>query len=428
MTRLSSQPTAAQSRSLLSTCASYPLLALALCLSAQPASALTQSTLYNFAGGTSDGCNVRSGVTFDSSGNLYGTTAGGGSAGAGTIYKLAPSGASWTESVLYNFRGGVLDGKLPNSGVLVGSLGKLYGTTVSGGQTLNNGTFYEITPGVTWTETGLFSFPGGAGGASVYDYGKVIQDSSGNFYGTTYVGGGPNSQGTVWKMTLSGVPTVAVETVLYSFNNVAGHNDGVRPIAGSLVMDSSGNIYGTTVQGGTNNVGTVFELSPPTGGSSTWTEQVIWNFGNPGDGSTPYAGLAIDASGNLYGTTTGGGTHNVGMVFEMSKSSGVWLQQRSYSFGAAGDGSQPYDAPVLDSSGNVYGTTRNGGAHSWGTVFKLVPNGPSGWSESVLYSLTGGTNGAFPYESIALDSSGNIYSTTNAGGTHACGLVFKIVP
>jgi uncharacterized repeat protein (TIGR03803 family) len=391
------------------------LIVLALCFGAQSALAQTETVLYSFAGGTSDGQYPYAGVIIDSTGHLYGTTTSGGSHSDGIAYELT-SGTPWTEKVLYNF-GGTGDGVYPYSGLLFDSSGNLYGTTFEGGSG-NGGAFYELSSGTPWTESGLFSFTGGAVGQNPYNYPALIEDSSGNFYGTVNVGGA-HSQGMVFKLSL--VMGTWTETAVYSFDNTTG-NDGDYP-RGGLVMDSSGTLYGTTVVGGTNNLGTVFAIS------SAGLEKVLWNFGGTNDGSEPYPGLIIDSNGNLYGTTSGGGAHcNCGTVFELSPGT-PYTEKVLYSFGGTGDGTYPYAGVIMDSSGNLYGTTEYGGAHNDGIVFKLALSSGT-WSESWKYSFAGGTSdGALPYSgSLAMDSSGNLYGTTEYGGAHSVGVVFKVVP
>ena len=417
------------SRSAIPFAIAFTSLSMFLCASA--ARAQTESVLYSFGSGTADGTMPVSGLLLDSGGNLYGTTAAGGTHNNGTVFKLARSGSAWTKAQLYSF-GSPLDGKEPWSGLVQDSAGNLYGTTIYRGQLFTNGTFYRITPGITWTETGIYTFPGGPAGANPYDTGKLIRDSSGNFYGTT-AGGGAYSQGAVFEISISG--DVVTETVIYSFDNTQSHPDGAAPKAG-LIMDSNGNLYGTTVTGGAGTYGnctaagcgTVFELFRSAEGR--WSESVLYSFnGGAFDGANPNAELLLDPSGNLFGTTLAGGTSNSGTVFELSPTeSGAWKESVIHKFGSAGDGSGPHSGLTRDSRGNLYGTTYIGGAHGGGTVFKLSPVVNDVWTETVLWGFGGRGDGKNPYGGVVIDSDGNLYGTTNIGGSHTYGTVFKLVP
>jgi uncharacterized repeat protein (TIGR03803 family) len=259
------------------------------------------------------------------------------------------------------------------------------------------------------TETILYGF--GATGDGHNPHGDLIMDSSGNLYGTT-VNGGAHSDGTVFELSPPVPPsTTWTETVLHSFG---GTGDGINPY-GSLIMDSSGNLYGTTETGGAHSDGIVYKLSPGT----PWTETVLYSFaGGTSDGANPYAGLVIDSSGNLWGTTWLGGTHNHGTVFEISGGT----ESVVYSFaGGTSDGANPYAGLVIDSSGNLWGTTYQGGAHSDGTVYEI-----SGGTELVVHSFGGTGDGVNPYGSVLIDSSGNLYGTTETGGAHSDGTVYEI--
>ncbi len=255
----------------------------------------------------------------------------------------------------------------------------------------------------TGTETVLYSFAGGSDGSN--PYASLVFDSAGNLYGTTYAGGS-NNLGTVFKITPSGA-----ETVLHTFGS---GNDGAAPYAG-LVMDSSGNLYGTTSVGGSSSHGTVFKITP------TGTETVLHSFGVGSDGQDLNGGLLIDSNGNLYGTTTVGGSSSFGTVFKID-STGV--ESILYSFSSLPDGQVPTAALVMDSNGNLYGTTSRGGTQNFGTVFKITPSG----TESVLYSFQGGTDGSLPQDSIVIDSSGNLLGTTSDGGSNNQGVLFEITP
>ncbi|MGB8885888.1 MAG: choice-of-anchor tandem repeat GloVer-containing protein [Candidatus Korobacteraceae bacterium] len=281
-------------------------------------------------------------------------------------------------------------------------------------------------------ETVLHSFGNGTDGNSPTT--GLIQDGAGNLYGTT-VGGGIHGYGTVFELTPNGSGGWT-ETVLHSFNQ--NGSDGAYPYAG-LAFDAAGNLYGTTSNGGIHacdgiifNCGTVFELSPRQGGG--WTETVLHSFNSPGDGYYPYAGLTFDSHGNLYGTTSQGGIHGFGTVFELTpRQGGGWTETVLHSFGNNQDGWYPDAGLIVDGAGNLYGTTSQGGIHSLGAVFELMPNGGGGWMERVLHSFGNGTDGANPAASLVLDSQGNLYVTTLAGGIHTCvnyncGTVLELSP
>ena len=276
----------------------------------------------------------------------------------------------------------------------------------------------------TWAaaeEKVLHSFSGGADGT--YPYGGLIFDAAGNLYGTTTSGGTSNT-GTVFELTPAAGGTWT-EKVLHSFS---GGTDGIHPYAG-LIFDAAGNLYGTTDLGGAYGYGTVFELTPAAGG--TWTEKVLHNFNNGGtDGTRPYARLTFDAAGNLYGTTYGGGAYNsYGTVFELTPAAGgTWTEKVLHSFGSGTDGLIPYGGLIFDAAGNLYGTTAYGGTNDLGTVFELTPKAGGGWTEKVLYSFGDGTDGVSPLAGLIFDAAGNLYGTTQHGGTYNYGTVFEIAP
>jgi uncharacterized repeat protein (TIGR03803 family) len=216
-------------------------------------------------------------------------------------------------------------------------------------------------------------------------------------------------------------------STLYAFK---GGKDAANPI-NALVFDSTGNLYGTGPVGGANNEGAVFELTPVTGGG--WSESVIYSFGaHPEDGALPAAGLTVDQSRNLYGTTVNGGSYGYGTVFELVPYSGVWTESVLYNFQGQNslifDGGNPYAPLTLDSAGNLYGTTYNGGFPGNGTVFELTATGNE-WSEKILYQFDGSPDGARPMAGVTFDPFGNLYGTTySGGGLEQSGTVFELSP
>lgn len=288
------------------------------------------------------------------------------------------------------------------------------------------------TPAFAQQDVQLFSFNGGQSNGEQNGPptpNGLIFDSSGNLYGTTVFGGTYNI-GSVFELS----PVAGggwSEQTLYSFG--LGY-DGQQP-SSSLVLDSLGNLYGTAPYGGENSGGIIFELSPSAGGA--WTETVLHNFEAPlesgPDGSFPQAGITIDPIGNLYGTTSSGGAYNGGTVFELTPGAGgIWTEKLLHSFGHSKDGFNPHSSLIFDSGGNLYGTTVGGGPNGDGAVFKLTPKGGGNWSEEILHSFTYGTiDGVGPQAGLVLDAAGNLYGTTTAGGipnSNGAGVVFELSP
>ncbi len=215
------------------------------------------------------------------------------------------------------------------------------------------------------------------------------------------------------------------ETTLYSFT---GGNDGSFPHAG-VIGDAKGNLYGVASNGGADHSGTVFELSPPAKGDTTWTQTTLYSFTGGKDGADPQAALMADSAGNLYGTTYSGGVSGNGVVFELirHKHKGTWTYRRLWNFTGGNDGGVPVSALSMDSAGNLYGTTTQGGTGVVGTVFELSPGANKwNWTESVLYNFTGNSDGGEPMGNVLLGSDGNIYGTTAGYGEFNNGVVYRL--
>ncbi len=424
-----------------------PAFGLSLLLGSRCAASDPEYVIHSFhpqgESGDADGSEPYAGLIFDGFGNLYGTTLYGGAYGLGTVFELSPRvGGGWTEMVLHSFAGGT-DGAGPRGNLIFDSAGNLFGVTAAGG-TANGvgwGTVYKLSPegGGAWTETVLHSFTESHADGATPTSG-VIFDASGNLYGTTIYGGlyqyvtSPYG-GIAFELSPAG-PGVWNETIIHNFGN--GTDGGYPQFA--LTFDAAGNLYGTTVMGGSSTscpsdgCGTIFELSPSAGGA--WTETILHEFVESGDAPyTPYGGVIFDPSGNLYGTTENGG-YGYGTVYELSPAGGgSWKLKVLHSFGLGTDGAVPEDNLLFDAVGNLYGTTLCGGAYGGcesftGTVFELSPGVGGAWSEKVLHSFGHGSDGSFPYARLIFNATGNLYGTTSAGGAYGGygGTVFEIKP
>jgi len=393
-----------------------------------PGGSGSEQALYAFAGG-SDPKSPYAGLVFDKAGNLYGTTQLGGANSQGTVFEVTRNAdGSWTENVLYSFTGSA-DGGQPSGGLIFDASGNLYGTTNFGGSgscNLGCGTVFKLTPSSGgWTESVLYTFTGGNDGRE--PYARLLSDSAGNLYGTTLFGGNVNSAcstgcGTVFKLTsASGSWT---ESVLYAFTGAA---DGASPYA-ALRFDSAGNLYGTAYADGAYASGVIFELTPA---SSGWTESVLHAFKGARDGKYSYGDVILDPAGNVYGTAFQGGSQGYGVVFELTPSSKGWQEKVLHSFGNA-PSANPVAGLVMDSTGNLYGTTFAGGNQTacgttCGTAFKLSPSTTGAWTYKAIYVFGQGTDGYHPSGDLILDPAGNVYGTTQAGGAQGSGLVFEIM-
>jgi uncharacterized repeat protein (TIGR03803 family) len=428
-----------------------------------------EQVLYSFGyQGGPDGDNPIGNLVFDSAGNLYGVTLYGGSGSCqpacGTVYELSPNGSGgWTEAILYSFQGGN-DGIGPNAGLLFDSAGNLYGTTAGGGTGSPSncvayegcGTVFELSPNGSgsWTETVLYSFQGGS--ADGYGPGGLVFDNSGNLYGTTLFGGASSNCsgvgcGTVYE--LSPGPEGWFEKILYNFQ---GKADGFYPAPG-LTFDTSANLYGSAGRGGGTDgacCGTVFQLSA---GGSGWTEVTLYSFqgesGNPPDAEYPNGGLVFDPSGNLWGTTVAGldwtcsslGLYGCGTAFKLSPGgNGAWAESIPFAFPPPTDlyppqGAAPATGLIADQLGNFYGATPAGGSQSdgclpWGpgcgVVFQLSPSSAGGLTETVLYTFQGSGDGWTPGAGVILDQAGHLYGVTERGGSgrcvNGCGAVYEV--
>jgi uncharacterized repeat protein (TIGR03803 family) len=443
------------------------LSAVALALAIPASAEWKEKVLYSFQGGA-DGAGPAGGVVFGPDGSLYGATQFGGAddcspmADCGTVFQVTPQkDGSWTETVLYVFKGKASnDGEYPEGGLIADSAGNLYGTTAYGGTgncvllgiTGGCGTVYELSPpqqkGGAWTETILYSFPTAKQGY-VPD-GNLVFDSAGNLYGATTYGGGKGTTcdefyggqcGMAFELSPPKKGGAWTEKVLHNF---ASGTDGANP-NGGLALDGKGNVYGTTFGGGTEGgecgsggCGTAFELKPPSKRSGAWTEQILYRF-SVQDGAAPAAGVVFGPNNDLYGTAEGGGTNGDGAVFSLSAPKGgsrLWKETLLYRFSDGSDGANPMAGLVFDAHGDLYGTAYRGhGGSQYGDVFRLRPRGKRGpWALSVLYGFSGSLDAAQPNASLVFDRSGNLYSTSPLGGTGTgcgtggCGTVYEVSP
>ncbi|MGO8794836.1 MAG: choice-of-anchor tandem repeat GloVer-containing protein [Candidatus Sulfotelmatobacter sp.] len=393
-------------------------------------STYTEDVLYSFCpvSGCTDGKVPTAGLIRDTAGNLYGTTSGGGAHGGGTVFKIDTTGKY---TVVYSFCsvGGssCTDGSNPFGGLIEDSAGNLYGTTLNGGAySVVGGTVFKIDS--AGQETVLYSFCASSCLDGQAPEAGLVRDAAGNLYGTTG-GGGTHSDGTVFK-----VDTTGKETVLYNFCSTGGTSctDGNFPFAG-LIEDAAGNLYGTTERGGANNKGTVFKVDAA--GTETVLYSFCSVGGTScTDGYSPEAGVIEDAEGNLYGTTLLGGANtsinfgfDSGTVFKLDTTGKETVLYSFCSVGGANctDGFGPAAGLIQDAAGNLYGTTGSGGAGGDGTVFELNTTG----QETVLYSFCTAANcadGWSPDAGVIQDASGNLYGTTANGGATYNGIVFKL--
>jgi hypothetical protein len=372
-------------------------------------------------------------------------------ANCGTVYQLAPpakKGGAWTETILHVFQGkAVNDGELPAGGVVADTSGNIYGTTAyggSGGCVLEGvkggcGTVYQLSPPRTksggWTYTILYSFQGGNDG--YLPNGDLVFDGAGNLYGATEFGGGQGTTcdpiyqycGTIFKLSPPKKQGGAwTEKVLHSF---ASGTDGANP-NGGLVFDQKGAIYGTTVSGGSADCqgpgcGTAYKLTPPKEKGRAWAETILHVFTDGDDGAGPSGGLLLDGKGRLYGTAGGGGSAKDGLAYRLSPKDGGWIETVLHAFTDNRHGRNPTGPLSVDSSGTLYGTAL-WGADFRGIVFRLTrPKTQGGtWGFSMSYTFKGIPDAGGPEARLIFNKAGDIYSTTVGGGTASCGAVFQL--
>jgi uncharacterized repeat protein (TIGR03803 family) len=370
-------------------------------------------TIHRFAGGK-DGERPTAPLISDAAGNLYGTS-GGGVFAAGTVFKLTQkANGSWSKMVLHSFAGG--DGENPSAGLIRDAAGNLFGTTEGGGA-YGDGTVFKLSlnKNGSWSETVLYSFSGQDG---VNPSAGVTPGSARELYGTTLAGGLYNS-GVAFQITPKADGTWS-ETVLHSFGGSSG--DGTAPRVG-LIRDAAGNLFGATYAGGDGpDGGTVFELTMNKDGS--WSETVLHSFQGD-DGAQPWSGLIFDDNGNLYGTTEFGGAFNTGIVFKLTPDgNGGWKERVLHSFRADGtDGVYPTGNLLFDKAGNLYGTTYNGGAFVFGTIFRLTPRG-----EIIVHAFKN-QPGGYPFQSgLVMGPQGSLFGTTYGDGNSTLGSIFDLTP
>jgi uncharacterized repeat protein (TIGR03803 family) len=378
---------------------------------------------------TGDGAYPVAGLTMDRSGNLFGTASAGGlvqncQGGCGTVFELMHKNGAWVFVPVYAFKGDS-DGAVPASRVTIGSNGVVYGTTLYGGLLAGfaaAGVVFSLQPPAhtsgrlfgPWTQSVLYSFGTPPDGAN--PWGDTIFDNLGNLYGTTFGGGvqcaGAYYCGTVYELTPH--PGGWTESILYTFTEqfFSAPRSGV-------IFDGNGRLYGTAA----NGYGQVFRL---TNSGSQWVEDTIYSFQMGEDASTPAGNVVFDPSGDLYGATVYGGVNGLGAVYELTPIGGGWSERVLYSFDGP-TGSKPMAGLTRDAAGNLYGTTCYGGANNQGTVFKLTADGSGHWTKTTLHDFAD-SEGTCPFGNLVIDPSGNIYGTTEYGGSRGIGVVFEIMP
>ncbi len=419
----------------------------------------TLTTLYNFCMQTNctDGLTPFAGLVQATDGNFYGTTQQGGNVntggqicpgGCGTVFKITPTGILTTVYNNFCSQTNCADGGVPYAGVIQGSDGNFYGDTLAGGNVgcsgAGCGTAFKLTPAGMLTTLYRFCSQQNCTDGD-WPVGTLVQRSDGNLYGTTSLGGIAD-YGTIFKLSL---PTTSTFAVVHTFTGAA---DGGNPFAG-VTLDSTGSLYGSAATGGTGSCaylnttgcGTLYQIKKH---NSTFLFSPVYNFqGGSTDGEFPARPLVLGPNGTFYGTTVAGGEGSC--TFEGAPGCGVvfntgpnptpprtpllkFRESLLYKFPDGASGANPFAPVVFDSAGNIYSTTISGGANGFGAVVKLTPIG-GGYTESVIYSFAGGSDGEYPLDGVVFDNAGNLYGTTGYGGgsvacPNGCGTVFKLSP
>src|SRR5262245_11252901 len=372
--------------------------------------------------GDDDGEYPSTDLVMDAAGSIYGTTVLGGDWGSGTVFQVKPSGGGWSESVLYSFTSGV-DGGQPYNGVTLDAQGNLYGTAVTGGSggacEGGCGVVYKLTrSGANWTQSVLYNFTGGLDGSG--PGAGLTFDASGNLYGMTAIGG-EFGLGVIYQLK-PGPGDTWTQSVIHAFT---GGRDGSSGSAGRMLLDG-GSLYGAATVGGANGKGTIFRLTPQNGG---WKFRTLYAFKGQPDGALPYGALVRDAAGSLYGTTYYEGVYGYGTVYQVSPTpTGEWKERVLYSFRNGADGAYPISHLNFDAAGNLYGTTSEGGSGGRGTIFKLTPQGEGRWQETIVHSFRGSPDGAYAYNGMVAAPGGAFFGTTVSGGADDDGTVYEFKP
>ncbi len=399
------------------------------------ARAQTFSVIHNFSGGQ-DGATPYTGLTMDKTGNFYGTTYAGGSSKLGTVYRLKRAGSSWVADGLYSFLGGAKDGAEPLGRVIFGPDGSLYGTASVGGSgqycNVGCGAVFNLRPPATfcrsvscpWIETVLYQFGGIPDGG--FPSGELAFDEEGNLYGTNVIGG--RDGGTVYELTPSG--NGWTESIVHAFS----YTDGSQPFSG-VIFDNAGNLYGTTQEGGAYSRGTVFQFTN-SGSGWTGDLLYIFQGENDGgypnaglifdQAGNLYGASSAEGSGQggtIFELSPSGGSWIYTVLYSFAG-------DRSFNCPNPGNqyaGSGPWASLALDGTGDLYGTTLCDGANHAGNVFKLTPSG-GGWTYTSLHDFTGGDDGGYPISNVIVDASDNLYGTASGGGSQGYGVVWEIAP